>query len=110
MSTSAAQRAELRVNAVFHAVDMRHADQIAAEMVSRAHELANMPERECDVDVSIESVAFAEPGTDIAGAGRAGRTDGAGTDKVSADVPGTGVLGASELGTNEPGVNGRQAR
>jgi hypothetical protein len=52
----------LRVNAVFHAVDPEHADRIAAEMVSRAHELANTPELECDVDVSIESVAPPQAG------------------------------------------------
>ena len=56
----------LRVCAVFHAVDPERADRIAAEMVGRAHELANMPELECDVDVSIESVAPQEAG---AGAG-----------------------------------------
>jgi hypothetical protein len=44
----------LRVEAVFHEVDEQHADMIAAEMVSRAHELANLPEWECDVDVNVQ--------------------------------------------------------
>ena len=44
----------LRVEAVFTDVDERHADEIAAEMIARAHELANLPEWECDVDVSVQ--------------------------------------------------------
>ena len=35
-------------------VDEQHADAIAAEMIGRAHELANLPEWECDVDVSVQ--------------------------------------------------------
>jgi hypothetical protein len=54
-------RAALRVEAVFHDVDPRQADMIAAEMVARAHELANRPECECDVDLSIESPAPRDP-------------------------------------------------
>jgi hypothetical protein len=53
---------ELRVEAVFHDVASQHADTIAAEMVSRAHELANLPEWACDVDVSIELAEPDEPG------------------------------------------------
>jgi hypothetical protein len=41
------------VEAVFHDVQVQHADTIAAEMIGRAHELANLPESECDVDVSV---------------------------------------------------------
>jgi hypothetical protein len=44
----------LRVEAVFRDVDEQHADTIAAEMIGRAHELANLPDWECDVDVSIQ--------------------------------------------------------
>jgi hypothetical protein len=55
-------RPTLRVNAVFHDIDPEHADRIAAAMVGRAHELANTPELECDVDVSIESVAPLQAG------------------------------------------------
>lgn len=49
-------RGALRVEAVFHDLDPHQADTIAAEMVARAHELANRPECECDVDLSIESL------------------------------------------------------
>lgn len=51
----------LRVQAVFRELDPPKAELIAAEMVARAHELANTPECECDVDVSIESLAPDEP-------------------------------------------------
>jgi hypothetical protein len=44
----------LRVEAVFHGVEERHAQTIAAELIDRAHELANLPDRQCDVDVSVE--------------------------------------------------------
>jgi hypothetical protein len=44
----------LRVEAVFHDVEAQHADTIAAEMIGRAHELANLPESACDVDVSVQ--------------------------------------------------------
>lgn len=47
----------LRVQAVFHELDSQKAEHIAAEMVARAHELANAPECECDVDVNIESLS-----------------------------------------------------
>jgi membrane-bound lytic murein transglycosylase MltF len=57
----------LRVEAVFHDVDEQHADMIAAEMVSRAHELANLPEWECDVDVNVQLV----PPNDDSGASSA---------------------------------------
>jgi hypothetical protein len=43
----------LRVEAVFHCVEERHAQRIAAEMIDRAHELANLPDCQCDVDVSV---------------------------------------------------------
>ena len=45
---------ELRVEVVFGEVDERHAQLVAAEMIARAHELANRPEHECDVDVSVQ--------------------------------------------------------
>jgi hypothetical protein len=44
----------LWVRAVFHDLDERKAQAISAEMIARAHELANTPEWECDVDVSVE--------------------------------------------------------
>jgi len=58
----------LRVQAVFHDVRAPHADAIAAELIGRAHELANSPEHECDVDVDIELVPSEDPG---AGSSRA---------------------------------------
>jgi hypothetical protein len=41
------------VQAVFRDVDERHVQTVAAEMIARAHELANRPECECDVDVDV---------------------------------------------------------
>jgi hypothetical protein len=55
----------VRVEAVFHVVDDRQAQAVAARMVDRAHEIANLPECECDVDVTIErtpSDAATNPG------------------------------------------------
>ncbi len=43
----------LRVEAVFHDVAAEQADRIAAELIARAHELANLPECGCDVDVNV---------------------------------------------------------
>jgi hypothetical protein len=43
----------LRVEAVFHDIAAEHADTIAAELIARAHELANLPEHGCDVDVNV---------------------------------------------------------
>jgi hypothetical protein len=43
----------LHVQAVFRDVDEQHLQTLAAEMIARAHELANRPECECDVDVSV---------------------------------------------------------
>jgi hypothetical protein len=47
----------LRVEAIFRDVDERHADTIAAEMIDRAHELANLPDCQCDVDVRVEELS-----------------------------------------------------
>lgn len=44
----------VRVQAVFHVADDRQAQAVATKMIDRAHEIANLPECECDVDVSIE--------------------------------------------------------
>ncbi len=51
----------LTVQAVFRDVDEQHVQTLAAEMIARAHELANQPECECDVDVSVQSAAPAAP-------------------------------------------------
>lgn len=43
----------LHVEAVFHDLAAEQADTIAAELIARAHELANMAEHGCDVDVNV---------------------------------------------------------
>jgi hypothetical protein len=49
------------VQAVFRDVSEQHVQTLAAEMIARAHELANQPECECDVDVSVQSAAPPAP-------------------------------------------------
>ena len=44
----------LRVETVFHLTDESQGQAVAAKLIDRAHELANSPECECDVDVSVE--------------------------------------------------------
>jgi hypothetical protein len=44
----------LRVQTVFHLADESQGQAVAAKLIDRAHELANSPECECDVDVSVE--------------------------------------------------------
>jgi hypothetical protein len=51
----------LTVQAVFRDVDEQNVQTLAAEMIARAHELANQPECECDVDVSVHSAAPMAP-------------------------------------------------
>jgi hypothetical protein len=51
---ASAPQVRLRVEAVFQGVEERHARTIAAELIDRAHELANLPDCQCDVDVSVE--------------------------------------------------------
>ncbi len=48
--------AAVRVQAVFHVADDRQAQAVAAKMVDSAHEIANLPECECDLDVDIERI------------------------------------------------------
>ncbi len=55
----------LRVETVFHLADESQGQVVAAKLIDRVHELANSPECECDVDVSVEWVrpeAPADPG------------------------------------------------
>jgi hypothetical protein len=52
-ATALSESAVLRVEAVFHDLAPEQADTIAAELIARAHELANMPEHGCDVDVNV---------------------------------------------------------
>ena len=47
----------LHVQAVFRDVDEEHVQALAAEMIARAHELANQPECQCDVDVDVRYAA-----------------------------------------------------
>jgi hypothetical protein len=49
----------LSVQAIFWVADDRQAQEVASRMIDRAHEIANLPECECDVDVSVE---LARPG------------------------------------------------
>jgi hypothetical protein len=51
----------LNVQAVFRDLEAEHAQTLAAEMIARAHELANRPECECDVDVSVQWAPPAAP-------------------------------------------------
>jgi hypothetical protein len=43
----------LVVEVVFHVSDERHGHEVAARMIDRAHEIANLPECECDLDVNV---------------------------------------------------------
>jgi hypothetical protein len=52
----------LRVEAVFHDIAAEQADAIAAELIARAHELANLPEHGCDVDVNVRREPPSETG------------------------------------------------
>ena len=51
----------LRVEAVFLDVAEQHVQAVAAAMIDRANELANLPQCECDVDVSVEWGSAGEP-------------------------------------------------
>jgi hypothetical protein len=70
VSKSGADRV-LRVQSTFHVADEAQGQAVAAKLIDRAHELANSPECECDLDVSIEWVA-AEDLADPAGGPAAG--------------------------------------
>jgi len=47
----------LQVETVFRVEDELHGQTVAAKMIDRVHEIANLPECECDVDVSVKWVA-----------------------------------------------------
>jgi hypothetical protein len=61
----------LRVETVFRVADELHGQAVAAKMIDRAHEIANLPE--CDVDVSVEWVR-PDDSADPGGAPTHGRT------------------------------------
>jgi hypothetical protein len=63
-----ATAAAVRVQVVFHVSDDRQAQAVAERMVDRAHEIANAPDCECDVDVSVERMPAAEAGRVDSGA------------------------------------------
>ncbi|HEX5308225.1 MAG TPA: hypothetical protein VFW38_04020 [Solirubrobacteraceae bacterium] len=46
--------AGLTLTVRFHLEDERAARELAAEMIERAHELANTPDSECDVDCDVQ--------------------------------------------------------
>jgi hypothetical protein len=51
------QECTLHVHAVFRDLASEHVQTLAAEMIARAHELANQPQCQCDVDVDVSYVA-----------------------------------------------------
>jgi hypothetical protein len=51
----------LRVEAVFRELGEQQLEKVASAMIDRAHELANRPECECDVDVSVQRGAPGSP-------------------------------------------------
>ncbi len=54
----------LRLEIVFDGIDERQTQAVAAKMIDRAHEVANLPESECDVDVSVEEGSAARHDVD----------------------------------------------
>jgi hypothetical protein len=57
----------LRIQSTFHVADEAQGQAVAAKLIDRAHELANSPECECDVDVSVEWVVQEDPAADSGG-------------------------------------------
>ncbi len=53
----------LHVEAVFRDIGGHQANAISAELIGRAHELANLPDFECDVDVSVQMVSPRDDGS-----------------------------------------------
>jgi hypothetical protein len=56
----------LRVETIFRVTDEQHGHTVAAKLIDRAHEIANLTECECDVDVSVEWMRPEDP-VDAAG-------------------------------------------
>jgi hypothetical protein len=54
-TASAGAKQTVCVQVLFHTTDERQAQTVAAKLIDRAHEIANLPECECDVDVSVET-------------------------------------------------------
>jgi hypothetical protein len=57
------------VQVVFHVADDRQGQAVTAKMIDRAHEIANLPECECDVDVSVETALPGESPTAVGSSG-----------------------------------------
>ena len=55
--STAQEACTLHVHAVFRDLDSEHVQTLAAEMIARAHELANQPQCQCDVDVDVSYAA-----------------------------------------------------
>jgi hypothetical protein len=72
----------LRVQTTFHVADEAQGQAVAAKLIDRAHELANSPECECDVDVSVEWMVLEDSAADPGGGVPTGRV--AATDRSSA--------------------------
>ncbi len=66
--SSAGERATLRVEVTFLDVDEQQGDALAAQLIGRVHELANLPEYECDVDVSVQRTSPEDDGAHGSGA------------------------------------------
>ncbi len=60
--SSVGELSALRVEVTFRDVEAQQADAIAAELIGRVHELANLPEYECDVDVSVQRTSPEDDG------------------------------------------------
>ncbi len=55
-ASTALETHTVHVRVSFHAADERQAQTVAAKLIDSAHEIANLPECECDVDVSVETL------------------------------------------------------
>lgn len=58
---SGAAEPGLTVRVRFRLEDEDAARRLSAQLIDRAHELANLPECECDLDVDVEWIAAATP-------------------------------------------------
>jgi hypothetical protein len=58
----------LHVDVTFREVEPQQADAIAAALIGHVHELANTPEYECDVDVSVRTTSPEDDGAHGSGA------------------------------------------
>ncbi len=53
-ASSAQAQSELRLQVRLSGLDEPAARELAAQLIDRAHELVNAPERECDLDVDVQ--------------------------------------------------------